>query len=79
MKRSVSPISLLFSKAEGNTALYDAIGLGLRHGRNGNGFRKVLLVVSDGGDNRSRLMESDLVAAALEADTQIYCILSMSG
>ncbi|MDQ1473175.1 MAG: Ca-activated chloride channel [Bryobacterales bacterium] len=66
--------SLLFSTAQGNTALFDAIGLALRHGREGKGFRKVLLVISDGGDNRSRLMESDLVSAALEADTQIYCI-----
>jgi Ca-activated chloride channel family protein len=66
--------SLPFSKAEGNTALYDAIGVGLRHGRQRKEFRKVLLVISDGGDNRSRLMESELVSAALEADTQIYCI-----
>ena len=65
---------LLFSKAGGNTALYDAIGMGLRQGQKGKGFRKVLLVVSDGGDNRSRLMESELVSAALEADTQIYSI-----
>jgi Ca-activated chloride channel family protein len=66
--------SLLFSTAEGSTALFDAVGLGLRHGRQGKGFRKVLVVISDGGDNRSRLMESELVSAALEADTQIYCI-----
>jgi Ca-activated chloride channel family protein len=66
--------SLPFSTAGGNTALYDAIGLGLHHGRQGKEFRKVLVVISDGGDNRSRLMESELVSAALEAETQIYCI-----
>ena len=57
--------SLVFSKAEGNTALYDAIGVGLQHGREGKGFRKVLLVISDGGDNRSRLMEQELVSGAI--------------
>lgn len=66
--------NLLFPRAEGNTALYDAIHLGLQQGRQSKGMRRVLLVVSDGGDNRSRLMESELVAAAVEADTQIYCI-----
>ncbi|HXJ40122.1 MAG TPA: VWA domain-containing protein [Bryobacteraceae bacterium] len=65
---------LLFARAEGNTALYDAVNLSLQHGRNSKDMRKVLVVISDGGDNRSRLMEADLIAAALEADTQIYCI-----
>lgn len=66
--------SLLFARADGNTALFDAVDVGLRHGKNVRDLRKALLVVSDGGDNRSRLMESDLIAAAIEADTQIYCI-----
>ena len=65
---------LIFPTAHGNTALYDAIKLGLDHGRKGGDTRKVLIVISDGGDNRSRLMESELVSAALEADTQIYSI-----
>jgi len=65
---------LVFPRAEGNTALFDAIHLGLRHGRSAKEFRKVLLVISDGGDNRSRLMESEIVSEAIEADTQIYCI-----
>lgn len=67
-------VNLAFSKAEGNTALFDAVALALDHGRRGKGLRKVLLVVSDGGDNKSRLMAPELVSAALEADTQIYCI-----
>ncbi len=66
--------NLLFSPAHGNTALYDAVKLGLDHGRKGGEARKALIVISDGGDNRSRLMESQLIAAALEADTQIYSI-----
>jgi Ca-activated chloride channel family protein len=66
--------ALVFQQAKGNTALYDGINLGLRHSKEGKGFRKVLLVISDGGDNRSRMMESEIVAAALEADVQIYCL-----
>lgn len=47
--------NLLFSPAHGKTALYDAVKLGLDHGRKGGEARKALIVISDGGDNRSRL------------------------
>ena len=36
--------------------------------------RKALLVVSDGGDNRSRYTEGEVRAAVREADVEIYSI-----
>ena len=40
--------------AEGMTALYDAVAAALEHLKKGNRDKKVLLVVSDGGDNASK-------------------------
>ena len=36
--------------------------------------RKALLVVSDGGDNRSRYTESEVRSVVRESDVQIYSI-----
>lgn len=59
---------------EGHTALLDAIYLGmtkLRHAKHG---RRALLVISDGGDNRSRYTERELKKLVQEADIEIYGI-----
>ena len=62
------------SSARGQTALFDGIDAALRHVANGHKSRKVLVVVSDGGDNASHTTFSDVLAAALRTDVVIYTI-----
>jgi len=56
------------------TALLDAIYFGLNKMKEAKYPRKALLVVSDGGDNRSRYTENEVRASVREADVQIYSI-----
>ena len=56
------------------TALLDAIYYGVAKMKDGHHERKALLVVSDGGDNRSRFTEGEVRAAVREADVEIYSI-----
>jgi Ca-activated chloride channel homolog len=65
---------LLFAGAKGATALIDAVYAGLQQMKRAKNPRRVLVVVSDGGDNNSRYSESELTSLALESDTQIYSI-----
>lgn len=61
-------------KAGHRTALLDAIYYGLNKMRDAEYPRKALLVVSDGGDNRSRYTENEVRALVRESDVQIYSI-----
>lgn len=56
------------------TALLDAIYYGVGKMRDAKHQRKALLVVSDGGDNRSRYTEGEVKAQVRESDTEIYSI-----
>jgi Ca-activated chloride channel family protein len=56
------------------TALLDAIYFGLNKMKQARYERKALLVVSDGGDNRSRYTENEVRSVVRESDTQIYSI-----
>jgi Ca-activated chloride channel family protein len=56
------------------TALLDAIYYGVAKMRDARHERKALLVVSDGGDNRSRYTEGEVRAQVREADVEIYSI-----
>ena len=56
------------------TALLDAIYYGVAKMKDAHHERKALLVVSDGGDNRSRFTEGEVRAAVREADVEIYSI-----
>jgi Ca-activated chloride channel family protein len=56
------------------TALLDAIYYGLVKMRDARHERKALLVVSDGGDNRSRYTEGEVRSQVREADVEIYSI-----
>jgi len=56
------------------TALLDAIYYGVTKMKEARHERKALLVVSDGGDNRSRYTEGELRAQVREADVEIYSI-----
>jgi Ca-activated chloride channel family protein len=56
------------------TALLDAIYFGMDKMKNARNDRKALLVVSDGGDNRSRYTEGEVKAQVRESDVEIYSI-----
>jgi Ca-activated chloride channel family protein len=56
------------------TALLDAIYYGLVKMKDARHERKALLVVSDGGDNRSRYTEGELRAQVRESDVEMYSI-----
>lgn len=60
--------------ARGRTALYDAIGAGLDYARHGTHLRRVLVVLSDGGDNASLATFDQLAAATHSSDTVVYAI-----
>jgi Ca-activated chloride channel homolog len=66
--------SLLFAKANGRTALLDAVSLSLHQMRHAQYQRRALLIISDGGDNHSRYTESEVRSLVKEADVQIYAI-----
>ena len=58
----------------GRTALLDAIAMGVREMKKARNNRKVLLILSDGGDNHSRLSEPELKNIVRESDVQVYAI-----
>jgi Ca-activated chloride channel family protein len=60
--------------AQGATALLDAVHLAMLEMRAARNSRKALLIVSDGGDNRSRHTEYEIRSLVKEADVQIYAI-----
>ncbi|MDA1093068.1 MAG: VWA domain-containing protein [Acidobacteria bacterium] len=60
-------------KAEGLTALYDALGVYLDGAFDQDG-RKVLLLYSDGGDTRSRMRFNELLELVRASDVTIYAI-----
>jgi Ca-activated chloride channel family protein len=60
--------------ANGETALYDALALALGHLKLGNRDKKVLIVVSDGGDNASRYKLGQILTMAEKSDAIIYAI-----
>lgn len=60
--------------ARGQTALFDAIDKALLHLDGGTQTRKVLIVVSDGGDNASRATFDEVMDRALRRDVVIYTI-----
>ena len=66
--------ALLAVSARGRTALYDAVAKGLKHLELGSREKKALVIVSDGGDNASRLKFSDVLLLARQAHAVIYSI-----
>ncbi len=65
---------MVMLKPENRTALIDAVYLGIDHLRQAKYDRKALLIISDGGDNRSRYTENELRRVVRESDVQIYSI-----
>jgi Ca-activated chloride channel family protein len=65
---------LVQSKPFGRTSLIDAIHLALVHMKNARNARKAIVILSDGGDNRSRLTRGEIKSALLESDVQMYAM-----
>jgi Ca-activated chloride channel homolog len=63
---------MMLTAAKGQTALLDAIYLGLSQMRSASNGKRALLVISDGGDNHSRYNERDIRNFMKEADCQLY-------
>jgi VWFA-related protein len=60
-------------KADGNTALYDAVAVYLDGAVRLSG-RKILLLYTDGGDNDSRISFSDALTLLRAADVTVYAV-----
>ena len=58
----------------GHTALYDGIAMALDQFEKASKMKKVLLIVSDGGDNRSHNRLNDIVKRADRAGVLMYTI-----
>ncbi|MDD5544219.1 MAG: VWA domain-containing protein [Acidobacteriia bacterium] len=67
-------IALSRISANGETALYDAMAAALDHLKKGNRDKKVLIVVSDGGDNASKHTLDQIMAMAIKSDVIIYTL-----
>lgn len=66
------------AQPRGWTALYDAIFLGINHMKRASLSRRVLLVLSDGGDNNSRYSESEIMSLVREADVRVFSLSMQS-
>ena len=65
---------LIYTVPKGRTALLDAIYLGISKMREAKHAKKVLLIISDGGDNHSRYTEGEIKSAVKESDALVYAI-----
>ncbi len=63
---------LVYTVPHGWTGLWDAVYLGLTKMTSAKHPKKVLLVISDGGENHSRYTASELRQVVRESDVQIY-------
>jgi Ca-activated chloride channel family protein len=72
--RSELRARLAETRAEGTTALYDALKLSLDHLKEGRRQRKALIVISDGGDNASVEKLDDVLRFAQQSSATIFCI-----
>jgi Ca-activated chloride channel family protein len=61
-------------RPDGWTALLDSVSLALKTMKHARNDRKALIVLSDGGDNKSRIRKGELRTQILESDTTIYSI-----
>ncbi len=66
--------ALLGNKAAGRTALYDALALAADHLAKGKWENKVLLLISDGGDNNSTHTFAETMHALQRSDATVYSI-----
>jgi Ca-activated chloride channel homolog len=67
-------VALRSMRPDGRTALYDALVAGIEHLGRGSRPRKVLVVVSDGGDNASAATLDQVLGRARESNVAIYTL-----
>lgn len=67
-------VALTRTPTAGKTALYDAISAGFEHLKRGDRDKKVLIVISDGGDNASSSNLKEIMRLAARSNTIIYTI-----
>jgi Ca-activated chloride channel family protein len=65
---------ILHTRPFGRTSLLDAIHLALVQMKNAHNLRKAIVILSDGGDNRSRFTAHEIKNAMLESDVQLYAM-----
>ena len=65
---------MVMLRPENRTALIDAMYLGVSKLKDAKNQRRALLVISDGGDNRSRYTEGELTRTVRESEVQIFSI-----
>jgi Ca-activated chloride channel family protein len=65
---------LLFAIPKGYTSLLDAVVLAVNNMKNARYRRRALVIISDGGDNRSRHTEKDVKSLIKESDLLVYSI-----
>ncbi|MBX7175113.1 MAG: VWA domain-containing protein [Pyrinomonadaceae bacterium] len=63
-----------FVEPKGNTALFDAIELGIERVTKGTHYKKIVLIISDGEDNNSRLSFRKLKNLLKESNATIYAV-----
>jgi Ca-activated chloride channel homolog len=61
-------------RAQGKTALYDAIYMSIQETRAAANTRRALLVLSDGGDNNSRYSGGEILDLVMESDVRVHSI-----
>lgn len=65
---------IVHTKPFGRTSLLDAIHLAMEQMKHARNLRKAIVILSDGGDNRSRYTEAEVRNAMLESDVQLYAM-----
>jgi len=66
--------SLLFRTPKGMTSLLDAVMLAVNNMKKARYRRRALVIISDGGDNRSRFTEKNVKSLIKESDVLVYSI-----
>jgi VWFA-related protein len=66
--------ALLTMRMRGQTAFFDGLYAALQHLRQGQRQKKVLVVISDGGDNASKASFETVLDTALRMDAVIYTV-----
>lgn len=66
-------------RAIGQTALYDGIAAALEHLKQGNREKKVLILLTDGDDNRSKQSLAEVIDMAKRSSAIIYAIGIFNG
>jgi Ca-activated chloride channel homolog len=68
------PAALLSARSHGTTAMIDALRMAGRYANTGANARKLIFVLTDGGDNNSRWTETQVRRQLEELDLELYAV-----